>query len=394
MPPTPPYAIKNLADDCFLIPEQPTAVSQTQQSFQPQLLLSGFGGEDHVSPTQVLDEAAVEVEDDDYYDVQSDEEMLDEQEGKDEEAMILSRDFSLIQRIHRENTNELDIRRYDAFIYEGILNHYRTEQVANPLKNPKTARVFAHFIHVTGPSLSIYERNPRNPMSLFEGPIPPSHQSLWTYILPLKALNNQGLLHAMLALASLHIAKLQKASVTPSYKHYAYALKRLGRSLGNPKRRLHVSTLATALLLAFYEVMTAEHVKWSTHLVGAAQLLAELDFRSLTQEFRRLKAAQTAQEQMFPYQNPDMLIDQRQFEQRIKDSVMMPDEALVSTIVGKKVNYDDFGRVFEENSRQQERRKSIPEKLDLRSYETLQDLYWWYARQDVYQSIVSGNPLM
>lgn len=374
--------------------EQPTALSQTHQNFQPQLLLGGFGGDDHVSPTQVLDEAAVEYEDDDYYDVQSDEEMLDGQEDKDEESMVLSRDFSLIRRLHSENTNDLDIRRYDAFIYEGILSHYRTEQVANPLKNPKTARVFAHFIHVTGPSLSIYERNPRNPTSLYEGPIPPSQQSLWTYILPLKALNHQGLLHAMLALASLHIAKLQKASVTPSYKHYAYALKRLGRSLGNPKRRLQLPTLATSLLLAFYEVMTAEHVKWSTHLVGAAQLLNELDFRSLTQEARRLKGAQIAQEQQFPYQNPDMLIDQKQFDQRLKENAMTPDETLVSTIVGKQINYDDFGRVFEEGNKQHERRKSIPEKLNLRSYETLQDLYWWYAKQDVFQSIVSGNPLM
>jgi hypothetical protein len=41
-------------------------------------LLSGFAGPDHASPTQILDEAAVEYEDDDYYDVQSDEEMLDE----------------------------------------------------------------------------------------------------------------------------------------------------------------------------------------------------------------------------------------------------------------------------------------------------------------------------
>jgi hypothetical protein len=262
------------------------------------------------------------------------------------------------------------------------------------LKNPKTARVFAHFVHVTGPSLSIFERNPRNPTSLFEAPIPPSHQSLWTYILPIKALNHQDLLHAMLALASLHIAKLQKASVTPSYKHYAYALKRLGRSLGNTKKRLQIPTLATSLLLAFYEVMTAEHVKWSTHLVGAAQLLGELDFRSLTQEARRLKAEQTAQEQLFPYQNPDMLIDQRQFEQRLKDSALMPDENLVSTIIGKKVSYDDFGRVFEEGTKQQGGKGTLPEKPDLRSYETLQDLYWFYCRQDVFQSIVSGNPLM
>jgi hypothetical protein len=118
---------------------------------EPRILLSGFGGEDHLSPTQVLDEAAVEEVDDDYWDVQSDEEMLDGVDENDNDAMILNRDFSLIRRIHFENSSELAIRRYDAFIYEGMLSQYRPEQVANPLKNPRTARVFAHFIHVTGP---------------------------------------------------------------------------------------------------------------------------------------------------------------------------------------------------------------------------------------------------
>jgi hypothetical protein len=368
-------------------------VSHTQQN-QPQLLLSGFGGDDHVSPTQVLDEAAIEYEDNDYYDVQSDEEMLDREDEKEEDMAALNRNFSLIRRTHFENMSELTVRRYDDFMYDGILTHYKAENVANPLRNPKTARVFAHFIHVTGPTLSIYERNPRNPTSIFDGATPPGLQNLWMDILPMKALNHQGMLHAMLALASFHIAKLQGASITPSYKHYAYALKRLGRCLGNPKKRLSVQTLATSLLLAFYEVMTAEHVKWSTHLVGAAHLLSELDFRSLTQEARRFKAEQTAQEEQFPYQNPGMLIDQRQFEQKIKESAMMPDEAIVSTIVGKEVKYDDFGRVFEEGNTRHESRRATLEDFDLRSYETLQDLFWWYMRHDAFQSMVSGNPLM
>ncbi|KAF2727789.1 hypothetical protein EJ04DRAFT_593963, partial [Polyplosphaeria fusca] len=368
--------------------EQPVAISHSHQPPLPD-----FDDDNHVSPTQVLNEAAVEYEDDDYYDVQSDEEMLDEQ-WEEAEAVVPARDFSLIQRLHSETTGDLSIRRYDSFIYEGVLNQYRAENVANPLRNPKTARVFAHFIGVTGPSLSIYERAPRNPTSILESSIPPAQQGLWTYIMPLKALKHQGLLHAMLALASLHIAKLQQASVTPSYKHYAYALKRLHRALGNPRKRLQLPTLATSLLLAFYEVTSAEHIKWSTHLVGAAQLLAELDFRSLTQEARRLRAIQTAQEEQFPYQNPGMLIDQRQYEQQLKESVLMPDEALVSTIVGKKVSYDDFGRVLDEDSQRHERRQSQSGKLDLRTYETLQDLHWWYARHDTFQSIISGNPLI
>lgn len=198
----------------------------------------------------------------------------------------------------------------------------------------------------------------------------------------------------MLALSSLHIARLQGASITPSYKHYAYSLKRLGRCLGDPKKRLSIPTLATSLLLAYYEVWTAEHVKWSTHLVGAAQLVTEFDFRSLTREARRLKAAEIAQERQFPHQNPEMLIDQRSFNKRLDESMLMPDEDLISTIIGKKVSYDDFGLVFEENGEIHDKETRIPTPLDLKSYETLQDLYWWNARHDVLQSIVSGNPLM
>jgi hypothetical protein len=263
--------------------------------------------------------------------------------------------------------------------------------ISSSTENP---RLLTQTLLQTGPSLSIYERNPRNSALLFEGPTPAAQQGLWTYILPLKALNNQGLLHAMLALASIHIARLQGASITPSYKHYAYSLKRLGRALGNSKKRLSISTLATSLLLAYYEVWTAEHTKWSTHVVGAAQLIRELGFRSLTREARRLKAAQIAEERQFPSQNPQILIDYKQFNQRLWDSALMPDEGLVSSIVGKEISYDGFGMILEEDGTREDNTTHLPGGLDLRSYETLQDLYWWYARQDTFQSIVSGNPLM
>lgn len=123
------------------------AVSQAQQP-QPQLLLSGFGGDDHVSPTQVLDEAAVENEDDDYWDVESDEEMLDVEHESNDNTMLASKEFNIMRRIHFEHSNELAIRRYDAFLYDGLLTHYRPEYAASPLRNLKTARVFAHYIHV------------------------------------------------------------------------------------------------------------------------------------------------------------------------------------------------------------------------------------------------------
>ena len=246
----------------------------------------------------------------------------------------------------------------------------------------------------TAVSISIYERNPRNSSLIFEGSATPAQQGLWTYILPLRALNHQGLLHAMLALSSLHVARLQGASITPSYKHYAYSLKRLGRSLIHPKKRLSIPTLATALLLAFYEVWTAEHTKWSTHLVGAAQLLAELDFRSLTREARRLRAAQMAEERQFPSQNPEIVIDQQQFSENLRERDLQPDENLVSAIVGKQVSYDDFGMVIEDSGARQDAKIRLSGDFNIKSFETLEDLYWWYCRHDMWQSCVSGNPLM
>jgi hypothetical protein len=131
----------------FLSPEQPVPISQAKRS-QPQLLLGGFGGDDHVSPTQVLYDAAVENEDDDYWDVQSDEEMLDIEDEDNGNTMMESKEFEIMRRVHFEHSNELAVRRHDAFIYEGLLTHYKPEYAASPLRNIKTARVFAHYIHV------------------------------------------------------------------------------------------------------------------------------------------------------------------------------------------------------------------------------------------------------
>lgn len=134
--------------------ERPTTIPQSQPE-EPRLHLTGFAGDDHVSPSEVLDEAAVEYEDDDYWDVQSDEEMFDREDGDNENTMVASKEFAIIRRIHFENFSELGIRRYDAFLYDGLLTRYKPEYAASPLRNPKTARVFAHFIHVVS-TLRIY----------------------------------------------------------------------------------------------------------------------------------------------------------------------------------------------------------------------------------------------
>lgn len=133
--------------------------------------------------------------------------------------------------------------------------------------------------------------------------------------------------------------------------------------------------------------MTAEHVKWSTHLVGAAQLLLEFDFASLTGEAQRLKDVQDSQEKKphDGFSQPGPL--------PTGDAIML-DEALISQIFGEKITYKGLGRILEHEDGSQEKKPPFLGKLDLKTFETLQDLQWFYMRQDAFQSMVSGNPLM
>ena len=335
------------------------------------------------SPTNFLSQAAVEIQDDDYYDVDSDEEM---DVGTLAVTTLTQGRQSKLHRIlnkNKINIEALQSRRNDAFVYDGILDHYRVEDAANPLRNPATVRVFAHFIYVTGPGLSVFERHGRNTSVLFsQGQVPFSKQGLWTYAMPVAALRHQGLLHAMLALSSLHISRLQRASDTPSRQHYIWACKRINRLLTDPTKRYKITTIATSMLLGFYEVMTADHRQWNMHLSGSKQLFAETDFASLTRQFRQMKSARAARwhlgrEDVFTSPNLDPQDD-------ILDQIDDVDERVISRLVGRAVRYDDHGWITPQSG--------LPPQLNLSNFGLLKDLYWWYIKQDAFQSIISGNP--
>lgn len=338
-------------------------------------------------PSHLLNAAAVEAHDDDYYDVQSDDEMeMDETSAMTTSDSIKQRRLTQLLEHHSITVREAEMRRYDTFIYDGILDHYRLDDHANPLRNRATAMVFAHFIAVTGPSLSIFERHLRSSSVLSEGQIPFPQQGLWTYTLPLAALRHRGLLHAMLALASLHIARLQNATQTPSMQHYSWAVKRIRHCVGHPKKRLKVTTIAASMLLGFYEIMTADHTKWNMHLAGSKQLFSELEFGGMVQQFRRMKRDRTAF-QMYNQNGAGYASPPGQSNDELLDQMYDVDERMVSQIVGKEVKYEEHGHVMTPQS-------SVPPELDLSRFAMLKDLWWWYCKQDVYQSIVSGNPLL
>jgi hypothetical protein len=336
-----------------------------------------------------LAEAAVEVCDTDYFDVDSEEDMEIDKPTAIAQDTKRQRNLNRVLMGQHFNLPSLQIRRYDTFLQEGMLDRYRVEWHANPLKNPATARVFAHFISATGPSMSAFERHPVNSSVLFtEGSVPLAQQGLWTYIMPMAALHHQGLLHAMLAMSSLHIARLQNGDTTPSMKHYAWALKRIHNCVGShdSKKRLRVTTIAASMLLGFYEVMTADHMKWNTHLAGAKQLFVETDFAGMTRQYRQLKREKMARDQVQLRRNSISAYFNR--EEDNPNQFNDVDEATISTFVGREVRYEDQ-RGYVETVQTQ-----IPQELDLANFEILKDLFWWYCKQDAYQSIVSGNPLL
>lgn len=295
------------------------------------------------------------------------------------------------------------VRTFTDFLDQpNMLATYRPSAVASPLMDVETARIFGHFITATGPSISIYERNPANPSVLFAGgPVPASQQNLWTYAIPAMALNSPPLMHAILALSSLHISKLQGGTSIPSLKHYHMALRRVAKSVGTANKRGEVATLAATLLLGYWEVMAAEHAKWNSHLLGARQLLVETDFSGMTKQIRSARAQKDAQKRQHLFSGADErhVIYPSAALKLAQDNYLGiepdVDESLVGLFMGRKVRYDEFGRIVDDTkySPVETPRRELTTK-EVEEYEVRRDLFWWFSKQDIYQSYLSGNGLL
>lgn len=277
-----------------------------------------------------------------------------------------------------------------------VLASYRPSLGSSPLNNPTTARIFAHFIHSTGPSLSIFERHPQDSSIMLGEPVSPAKQGLWSYTLPLMALEHPALLQAILAIGSLHISYLQNIPTTVSLKHYHYALKRIGRAVSLPTRRKQIGTLAATELLAYYEVVSADHSKWNSHVAGAAHLIREVDFAGLTRDLRahrhkiqeyRNQMGWDASSQQYYYMFGNETSDDDPFAEK-EGSI---DQELIGSLLGRKINYDKFGHVEGQNI-------SAPKKhfsrKDIENFRIQGDLYWWYTKQDMMHSLISGDKLL
>ena len=259
-----------------------------------------------------------------------------------------------------------------------LLDRYRPENHATPLKNPATSRLFAFFIAETAGSLTGFDKLPLGDASS-GGILPDGQKGFWNYEMPTAAIRDPGLLQAMLALASLQIAGTRDVSTTPSVQHYVWALKRVHAAVGDSRRRLKPETVAASLLLSQYELMSGAHNRWNLHLRGTRQLFDDIDFVSMTLHARRMKAEWEA---FICTYGPHARYSTAAGDQVLR-CMEDADDEVVRHLTGLSTPY----------SRSDGNPPCSPQ-FDLIGYDCLKNLWWMYCKHDVCQSLVSGGPLM
>ncbi|KAI1276744.1 hypothetical protein F5Y07DRAFT_128468 [Xylaria sp. FL0933] len=338
----------------------------------------------HRVPIEQLEDWEYDFYDDDASMGESDDEFLSAQH-LDGPGVVTSQ--KLDYQFHMLGTHT---RTFSTIGAETVLATYDPSPINSPLTDKHIAAVFWHFINVTGPSMSIYERHPLDPSNIFQGQMPPSKQHGWTYAFPVMSFSHPALLQAMLALASLQIAKLQKVPPTASLKHYHLALRRIAKNVTRPARRTQTANLAATLILAFYEVWNSDHDKWCSHMLGARWIIKEIPLSEMTRAIMALKMqkrqAEMEQAQFGTFGDFPSTEDS---DYLYKDWDLI-DVSLLSTLMGREVTCDDLGMLPPELSSHPPP-KYIYTNKDMERYEQLSDLFWWYCKMDVYQSILGGT---
>ena len=298
------------------------------------------------------------------------------------------------------------LRTFTGFVdANNVLATYTPSSTNSPLNDTQTASVFWYFVNVTGPSMSLYERHPFDPSPLFQGqPVPKARRHIWTYTFPIISFNHPALLQAILALGSLQMAKLQGIPATASMKHYHLSLRRIAKNYQSPTRRTQPATLAATLLLGFYEVWNGDHGKWCKHMWGARAIIREIPLKEMTKAVLGLKRRRQQRLR-------DLLLRRQQQQTRSQFGAADPfdvpvaeeysaptadftdvNPGLISQITGRPVSYEEYGHIYDEDCQKRTTRKYT--ERDIETYEHISDLYWWYCKMDVYQSILGATSLL
>jgi len=169
-----PHTTEGSFDDRFIQPERQEFVSDVQLT-----LNESPGIEFADQPSAIFDQAdredwEIPLSDDDVSMGESDDEILEVRDPRIG-ALIASQ---LEGPMSGFGTR---MRSFSAYADTGLLTAYFPSAQTSPLTDPRTATVFWHFVNVTGPSMSLYERHPMDHSRLAESrPAPIAGHNIWT----------------------------------------------------------------------------------------------------------------------------------------------------------------------------------------------------------------------
>nr|KAK5434704.1 hypothetical protein LTR18_010199 [Exophiala xenobiotica] len=314
----------------------------------------------------------------DPFDVDSDDEDLSYQAAAENFTQMLDQSAQNKRRMSRPNA---------VHTPHQTLTNYRPTTTISPLREERNQHIFHHFVEVTSQCISVFERHH---FSSIAGPA----RTLWNFTIPSMAMSHPALAHAILALGAVHLSKLQNTSDAVAVKHFTYAVRRVGKLLGLPTRRLEIATLATVLVLGYYEVMSGDHSRWNLHLSGATKLVLEHDYAGMTRTARRMRNGAKARVNQWmahfalTKENyarvagiPLALLDDIDWE---------VDSAFISRLSGINVDYD---HQVQPQFPTQNLAADLSEK-EIEDLKAKMDLRWWCCKQDIFQSLLGGDRLL
>jgi len=194
-------------------------------------------------------------------------------------------------------------------------------------------------------------------------------------------------MQAILALGSLQMAKVQGVPPTAAMKHYHLSLRRVAKNYQSPAKRTQPATLAATLLLGFYEVWNSDHEKWCRHMWGARAIIRELPLREMTREILALRRERKQKELEIQDQHH---CDGSCFSLHsgLEAGLDEIDPSFIAQLSGQSSSLGEPGRIVGDNRPRPTRHYT---ERDIETYESLSDLYWWFCKMDVYQSILGGT---
>lgn len=347
-----------------------------------------------VPPTETIEE----IDDEDPWDVSSEASTaLDPSVEPSSEFYdkLEKNDIGNVVALQAGQERESPLRDFSSLKTSTILTNYTPLATSSPLTDSITARIFCYFVSVVAPSLSMYERHPSNPSLVFEPrPVTKSQQHIWTCeyfviltctvayqfldVMPTQALTNRSLLHSILAVGSLCMALMEDAPKTASLKHYALALRRVQHDISDPSRRQAPATLAACLLLGWYEFVSPDHGKWSFHLQGSSVLLRESNHAVF--ERHRVK-------------NFGDVVKNWNFTTLSGNEISQSSEEFLREIFGESLYDDSHEATMTQSNLSFGNEELELSQSEMAVHETKLDLFWWFCKHDISQSILGGTPL-